>query len=423
MTTTHTGSPDLRVKLSAVEDDLSQLRTDRALAARTRDHAKTAFAAIEGYDTNSAEYRDAVEKARALGDIEDKISSAQAAQVGMLKMLGAGGDTERSNSTPTGGDRHWDTAGVLKDQTVRGRLQQMASTTMPIGRLALGQVADRDTLKADVTGTSNMRRGAFAGVVPQLRRQLRILDLIPTGVMDQNTLPYTVESGSFETARETAEGALKPEAEVVFTDATADATTIAHWTKMRKQSLADLPALQSVIDGRLRYGVENRLQDEILAGNGTGDNMRGILATTGVGVVPYVADALVADQLLTGITNIFLNDAEADAVVVHPLDWSAVLSAKATGDGHYFSGGPFQVTPQVIWGVPLIPSAAVPQGTALVGDFSIGVQLFIREGVNVLLSDADQDDFIRNRVTLLAEMRAALAVFRPSAFVTVALAT
>jgi hypothetical protein len=45
------------------------------------------------------------------------------------------------------------------------------------------------------------------------------------------------------------------------------------------------------------------------------------------------------------------------------------------------------------------------------------VQLFIREGVDVLLSDADQDDFIRNRVTLLAEMRAALAVFRPSAFV------
>jgi hypothetical protein len=39
----------------------------------------------------------------------------------------------------------------------------------------------------------------------------------------------------------------------------------------------------------------------------------------------------------------------------------------------------------------------------------------------VLLSDSDQDDFTKNKVTLLAEMRAALPVFRPAAFATVAL--
>ena len=66
-----------------------------------------------------------------------------------------------------------------------------------------------------------------------------------------------------------------------------------------------------------------------------------------------------------------------------------------------------------------MPSVAVAQGAPLVGDFQIGAQLFIREGVNVLLSDSDQDDFIKNKVTLLAEMRAALAVFRPAAFCTV----
>jgi HK97 family phage major capsid protein len=73
----------------------------------------------------------------------------------------------------------------------------------------------------------------------------------------------------------------------------------------------------------------------------------------------------------------------------------------------------------VLWGVPLVPSPAIPQGTVLVGDFTIGAQLFIREGVQVLMSDSDQDDFLRNRVTLLGEMRAALAVFRPSAFAAV----
>jgi hypothetical protein len=69
-----------------------------------------------------------------------------------------------------------------------------------------------------------------------------------------------------------------------------------------------------------------------------------------------------------------------------------------------------------MWGVPLIPSAALAQGTALVGDFEIGALLLIRTGLQVLLSDSDQDDFTKNKVTLLAELRAALPVFRPAAF-------
>jgi HK97 family phage major capsid protein len=291
-----------------------------------------------------------------------------------------------------------------------------------MGQVELGFLADRDTFAADITGTANMRRGDYIGVLPQLRRPLRILDLIPTGTMDQNTLPYTQESGSFATAVETAEGGLKPEAAVTFTDQTATAATIAHWTKARKQVLADFPALQSIIDGRLRYGVERRLQDQILAGDGAGENIRGILNTSGLGAVAFDAGELIADQVLRGLTLVLLSDAEANAIVMHPTDWMNALIAKAAGDGHYYSGGPFSVTPAVMWGVPLIASSAIPAGMALVGDFAIGVQLFIREGVNLLLSDSDQDDFIRNKVTLLAEMRAAVAVWRPAAFATVDLA-
>jgi HK97 family phage major capsid protein len=68
-----------------------------------------------------------------------------------------------------------------------------------------------------------------------------------------------------------------------------------------------------------------------------------------------------------------------------------------------------------MWGLPLIVSTVMPQGKALVGDFSIGCQLFIREGLNVRMSDSDSDDFLRNRVTVLAEMRAGLATWQPAA--------
>jgi HK97 family phage major capsid protein len=267
-----------------------------------------------------------------------------------------------------------------------------------------------------------MRRGEYYGVVPQLFRPLRVLDLLPTGTMDQNTFPYTQESGPLTGAAETAEGIAKPEGAVTYTDAEATARTIAAWLKIKRQALADIPAMRAVIDQRLRYMVQRRLEGQALNGDGADPNIRGILQTTGIGTVAFDAGQLAADQILSGITTVLLADAMADGVIMHPTDWQTVLKAKAAGDGHYYSGGPFSMTPQVLWGVPLIPSPAIPVGHALVGDFSIGALLLIREGVNVLMSDSDQDDFIKNRITLLGEMRAALAVWRPSAFVDVDLA-
>jgi ADP-ribosylglycohydrolase len=57
----------------------------------------------------------------------------------------------------------------------------------------------------------------------------------------------------------------------------------------------------------------------------------------------------------------------------------------------------------------------IPQATPLVGD-AMGVPLLFREGVNVKSSDSDQDDFVRNRVTILAEARVAAPVWRPASF-------
>jgi len=422
----------LAEKLKKVEAELAEKRDARVAALKTRDEAKEAFASSEAISQDSDEFKAANEAQRSLGEIDDRIADLQAVQVSTLRMLGRDAPQpegtaaqRRAAGDPSDSRRAtWDSREMLASTPNREQLKRIAfSPKQRFGGIDLGQVADRDAFAADVSGTTSMRQGQYYGVLPQLRRPLRILDLIPTGTMDQNTLPYTQESGSFTTAAETAEGALKPEAGVVFTDAMATAVTIAHWMKLLKQSLADFPALQSIIDGRLRYGVLRRLEAEVLAGNGTSPNMRGILATTGLGAVTFTAGQLAADQILRGVTAVLLADAEADAIVLHPTDWATVLMAKAAGSGEYLnSEGPFDVITQQMWGVSLIPSVAVTQGTALVGDFAIGAQLFIREGVNVLLSDSDQDDFLRNRVTLLAELRAALAVFRPAAFSTVALA-
>jgi HK97 family phage major capsid protein len=433
-------SDELKRKLAQVEDDLSALRDERAEAVKARDAAKEAFASADGYDTNSDEFKAAQDAVRAVGEIDDRIADAQSAQVGILKMLGqedpkvarAREDARRESRQRTGQEpvAGWETAELFAADGVREALERASASKSRFGSIELGEVAARDSLAADIGGTTDMRLGTYRGILPQIFRPLRVLDLIPTGTTDGNVVPYTQEGGTF-TAAETAESAAKPEGGVTFVDATAPVQTIAAWQKIRKQALSDVAALQSIISGRLRYSVQRRLEGQVLNGDGVGSNLTGILQTSGIGSVAFDATKPLTELVLSGITGVFLADAEASGIVMNPRDWQTSLTQKANytasagvtgGSGEYIGGGPFSVTPQIMWGIPLLASPAIPQGTALVGDFAIGAQLLIREGVNVLFSDSDQDDFIKNRVTLLGEMRAALPVWRPVAFQKVALA-
>ncbi len=420
-----TSDRKLSEKLDRVESDLAELRDKRNEANAELESAQETYSESDDLSSDSDEFK-AVKQARAkVGEIDDKIQDRTNVQVELLKQLKRDPDhalSEDERKRPRAVEGiGWDVEALLADDTVRKVLRDHANSSdaVKLGRLVLGEVVSRDAFVADITASTNMRRGEFGGIVPQLRRQLSLLDLLPTGSMDANTFPYTQEGGSFSGAAETDEGAAKPEGAITFTDAEAIARTIAAWFKVQKQSLEDFSALQAVIENRLRYMVLRRLEAQVLAGNGTAPNLRGILNTSGIGSVAYDGGVELADLILDGIVNTMLADGQATGIVMNPLDWAKVVKAKSSGDGQYFSGGPFQVTPQVMWGTPLIPSAAITQGTALVGDWELGAMLLIRSGVQVLMSDSDQDDFTKNKVTILGEMRGALPVFRPAVFTTV----
>jgi len=328
----------------------------------------------------------------------------------------------------------------LDNPAAIAQLEQLAHSQMPIGSITLGPAIGRDQLLAMIqsgqwrsgpradNGSIDVpdaaRRGAFQGVRPQPRPRLRILDLIGTAPMDGRSFEYVQELGPDDTAREVAEDAIKPEAQVQLEDAEATAETIAHWLKLPRAALADAAGLDQILRVRLTYGVMRRLEDQIVGGDGTGENLQGILASTGVGEIQFDAAEALTDLALDGIVATLLSDAEPDAVVVNPLDWAAMLKARTDGGTgqRLDSDGAFATPPDRLWGLPAIPSKAIPEGQALVGDYASGCTLFVREGVNVRVSDSDQDDFVRNRVTMLGEGRFALAIWQPSAFTVVKLA-
>jgi HK97 family phage major capsid protein len=240
--------------------------------------------------------------------------------------------------------------------------------------------------------------------------------------MDGASFEYSQEVVTTEAPVEVVEGAVKPASQYDFTDATAEAKTIAHFTKMRRQQIADLPTMETIVRDRLAYGVLRRVEDQVVAGDGAGESLRGITETSGIASVTFDAGVPLAELPLEGIVDVIVSDADPNAVVLNPTDWATMVTAKTSGSGDYYGVGPFAAQAPTLWGLPAVLSKAIAAGTALVGDFSNGATLFVREGVNVRVSDSDQDDFIRNRVTALGEGRFALAVWQPAAFALVDLA-
>lgn len=415
----------LRERLERIEARIDELRDEIKAAEDEQARAQEAYADLDDLATDSPQFIEAKETARKAGELRDQLADLQSEQTEVLKMLGTpysqqAADRGLEPNVMQRESRGWNADAVLTPEVIE-QLEQAAGSSSRLGTMRIGEVVTREDFAADIAPSSNMRRGDYYGILPQLQRPLTLLDLIPSGSMTGSNIPYTQEGGAFTGAAETAEGSAKPEGDLTFTDAEALARVVAAWMKMQKAALSDVPAIRAVIDQRLRYLVLRRLEAQILNGNGTAPNLRGILATSGIQTEAYNAAELVADQVLTGITKVLLADAMADVAIMHPLDWMGVLKAKAT-DGHYYGGGPFATTPQVIWGVNLLASQAIPQGHVLTGDLSIGAQLFVREGIQVLFSDSDGTDFRENRVTLLGEGRFALPVWRPAAFVDVDIA-
>jgi hypothetical protein len=405
----------LRDRLADAKQRISGLRDERAAA---RADAQRAAEAMNPNDQASvARARQASEALRA---VNQRLEAAQDEERYLLEQMAG-----------TGRDLYGES--FLRDPNALNDLARYAESSAPIGRVNLGVGVSRDDVVAQIgqfsaaAGESTIgfagRGRTYVGAVEPPRRQLRLLDLIPSAPMDGRSIEYTHEVGSsLDAAGETAEGAIKPQHTADFEDQEAVARTIAHFSKLRKAQLADSPQLEGVVRNRLTYGVMRRLEGQVLAGDGTGENLRGILNTSGIASVAYDAAELAADQALEGLVAVLLSDATPNFIALNPRQWADMLKAKATGSGDYFSGGPFVATAERLWGAVAVPATGVPAGTALVGDATIGATIFVREGVSVIMSDSDQDDFIRNKVTLLGEGRFALAIWQPSAFAVVDLA-
>lgn len=256
-------------------------------------------------------------------------------------------------------------------------------------------------------------------IVPSAQPFRSVSDLMATGTVSGNTIEYYEETTFTNAAVEVAEGAAKPESALSFTLRTDNVRKIATWIPATDEVLSDLPQLRSYIEGRLRFMVLRRREQQLLNGDGTAPNLRGIANRSGIQTQAKGADPTF-DAILKAMVKVQVTgDADPDGIVMHPNDWQD-LRLTRTADGLYILGNPGDTTAmERLWGLPLRVTPAQTENTAIVGAFGSMSQVFFREGLTITVSTEHSTYFVENKVAILAEERLALACYRPAAFCTV----
>lgn len=267
------------------------------------------------------------------------------------------------------------------------------------------------------------------GIVPLRFQRLTVADLFASGTTSSSSISYVIEAAFQDLTAMVLEKGTKPQLDLTLARRQDNVSKVANVAKVTDEMFQDAPAFQAYLSQRMIFGVQRVEEAQLLNGNGTSPNLQGILNRTGLAPAIVTAVGLTGLKMMEGIFNQItalrsVSFVEPDAIVIHPNDWQTIRLSK-DGQGQYYAGGPFTgaygnggmvANVDSIWGLRAVITTAIPQGTALVGGYQECAQVFRRQGVTLEMTNSNVDDFVNNLITLRAEERLALAVYRPAGF-------
>ena len=269
----------------------------------------------------------------------------------------------------------------------------------------------------DITTISQSWPQLLQMIAPIGHPPIGVRQLVPQGRTGSGSVEYIEETSFTNNAAVVAEGAAKPKSDKVFTPRTSVVRTIAHYFKMSKQTFDDLPFLASQVENNGIWGIQTVEDNQLLNGSGAPPNLQGfnIVATAAPAPVPSTGATLV-DAVGTAVFDLAAKGFIADGSVVNPADWGHVAMLKNSQGNYIFSNPLDYASGGRIWGTRLVASANQAAGTFLTGAFQGHSQILDREDVHVQVANQNEDDFIKNMVTILIEERLALVIFQAKAF-------
>ena len=279
------------------------------------------------------------------------------------------------------------------------------------------------SMKVEVKAVTSTAAGALirplyeTEPVALQRRRFTIRNLLPVVPIATSSVDYPKQTTRTNAAAPVAESAAKPYSDYAWSNATAPVRTIAHLAKLTRQAMDDAPRLIAEVESEMRYGLALVEEAQILNGDGTGQNLNGIVTQATSYAAPFtLAGATSIDMIRLGMLQAELALYPSDGIVLNPSDWTRMQLSKDSTNQYLFSDPQGVVEPR-LWGLPVVSTPAMTIDKFLVGSFRFGATLYDRMGVEVLISTENVDDFEKNLATMRCEERLALAVKRPGAFI------
>ena len=324
------------------------------------------------------------------------------------------------------------------EQRVAAGIRGGAGSAKSLGQMVMDEATDkiRALAKSGVQGDQSLGvfnaitslPGSGGALLPERReteiiaepeKKLVVKDLITVGQTDQPLIKFFRE-----VLRTGAAGivpddgvTVKPLIDKTWASESEEVRTIAGRMEIHKHMLDDIPALRSDIDNTLTYEVNKIENAQILAGDGTGENMSGLItnATAYGQAAREPAGVTILDRLRLAILQVAAAGYVADANVLNIWDWAKAEMLKDTTNRYIF-GNPFAdvATPR-LWGRRVVDTEDMPEGDFLTGSFKLAATYYERQGIEILLSSENRDNFDKNMLTVRGEKRGVVAVKRPLA--------
>ena len=286
--------------------------------------------------------------------------------------------------------------------------------------IELKAVGDMST--ANVTGSSVYGQLFDPNIRQNPNRKVHMSQVLRGGSIGAgNTYTFMRENGNGEGAiAPVAEGALKSQFDLDLVEATVNVETIAGWLRVTRKAMNNIPGFVSFLQARLPEKFQRALDAQILYGDGTTPNLKGILTSGNFVASTAVASQKLIDKLIDDVATLEdTYERDATGILLRPVDYYGFFKNKASGSGEYDlpEGVTFVNGQLYLFGIPVYASTAITAPDYVVGDFDMGAQLLTQEGMRIEFFEQDGTNVRENKVTVRIEGNYALPVYGPDFFI------
>jgi HK97 family phage major capsid protein len=307
--------------------------------------------------------------------------------------------------------------GALKEAFEGGAIENLAKGN---SRSASFEIKADVTIGADFTGEV-IPADRVPGYKFDPTRPTHIRQLLAQGSTQSDVVRFVKESGYSNGAAATAEGATLTQSDFDMTAADANVRKIGTYFRISEEMLADTPQLTSYLSARAPEKLLEVEDTQILSGNGTAPNLSGIITDATAFAAGDLADSVDNandfDVIVAALNQLAGANYNADTILLNPSDFHKILLLKDT-QNNYLKDQVYNGLQPVFMGVKVVLNTAISAGDFLIGNFGVGTQLWVRDGINVEFFREDGTNVRDGFVTVRVSERVALTNYLPNAFVT-----